>query len=67
MHPTKAFLEGIKQTADAEIKIKNVNLVLTHFMNCRFNKIAKELDNLLGVEHKEFKSFRCRFGKLKEI
>ena len=48
-------------------KIKNVNLVLTHFMNCRFNKIAKEMDNLLGVDHKDFKSFRCRFGKFKEI
>jgi len=48
-------------------KIKNVNYVVTHFMNCKFGKVAKQMDDLLGVKHQSFRSFRCRFGKLKEI
>lgn len=48
-------------------KLNNVNYCITHFMNCKFNKIATEMDNLLGVQHKSFNSYRCRFGKLKEI
>lgn len=48
-------------------KIKNVNLVLTHFMNCKFKKISQEVDKLLDTQHKEFKSYRCRFGKLKKL
>ena len=48
-------------------KLKNVNYVITHFMNCKFKKVTKELDALLQTEHKNFKSFRCRFGKIKEL
>lgn len=48
-------------------KIKNVSYCITHFMNCKFNKIAKEMDDLLGVKHKSFKSYKCRFGKLKQL
>lgn len=48
-------------------RLKNVNYVITHFMNCKFNKAAKEMDALLQTEHKSFRSFRCRFGKTKEL
>ncbi len=48
-------------------KIKKVNYVFTHFMSCKFNNIALKLDQLLKVEHNNFHSFRCRFGKLREI
>lgn len=48
-------------------KLKNVNYCITHFMNRKFNKIATELDSLLGTQHKSFNSYQCRFGKLKEI
>lgn len=48
-------------------KIKKVNYVFTHFMSCKFNNIALKLDQLLKVEHNDFHSFRCRFGKLREI
>lgn len=48
-------------------KIQNASYVLTHFMGCRFNKIAKEMDNLLNIEHLSFHSYKCRFGKFREI
>lgn len=48
-------------------KIKNVNYIVTHFMNCRFNNIAEEMDNLLGVKHNGFKSVCVRFGKGREV
>ena len=48
-------------------KIKHANYVITHFMGCKFNKIAKEMDSLLDIEHSSFKSYKCHFGKLKEI
>ena len=48
-------------------KIKNVNYYITHFINVKFKKIASEMDSLLGVKHREFHSFKCRFGNFKEI
>ena len=46
-------------------KLKNVNYILTHFMNCKFNNVAREMDKLLDTTHIEFKSYKCRFGNLK--
>lgn len=48
-------------------KLSNVNYVSTHFMNVKFNRIAKELDTLLAINHKSYRSFRSRFGNTKEI
>ena len=48
-------------------KLNNVNYVLTHFMNSKFNNIAEKMDNILGVKHKSFISYRCRYGKLKML
>lgn len=48
-------------------KISNPNYVTTHFMNCKFHRIAKELDTLLQTTHKSFRTFRNRFGKTKEL
>lgn len=48
-------------------KIHNVSYVLTHFMNCKFDKIAKEMDTLLDTTHDSFDSYRCRYGKLKKL
>lgn len=52
---------------EAKGKVKNVNYVLTHFMRCKFENVAKELDEILQVKHKSFKSFTSRFGNLKEL
>lgn len=48
-------------------KINNPNYVTTHFINCKFHRIAKELDTLLQTTHKSFRTFRNRFGKTKEL
>lgn len=48
-------------------KISNPNYVTTHFMNCKFRRIAKELDTLLQANHKSYRTFRNRFGKTKEL
>lgn len=47
-------------------QVKSVNYVLTHFMDAKFDNLARELDSLLNVKHESFRSFRCRYGKLKE-
>ena len=48
-------------------KLQNVNYYITHFMNAKFDKIVIEMNRLLQTSHKSFKSFRCHYGKLKEI
>ena len=48
-------------------KLQNVNYYITHFMNAKFGKVALEMDTLLQTQHKNFKSFRCHYGNLKEI
>lgn len=48
-------------------KPKKVNYVITHFMNAKFSSVATEADKLLGVKHSSFRSYRCRFGRYKEI
>ena len=48
-------------------KLQNVNYYITHFMNVKFEKIVFEMDRLLQISHKNFKSFRCHYGNLKEI
>ena len=52
---------------DAKGKVKCVNYVFTHFMGCKFENVANELDEILQVKHKSFKSFTSRFGNLKEL
>lgn len=48
-------------------KIKNANYIITHFMNVKFKKVAETMDELLTTKHKSFRSYKCRFGKIKEI
>lgn len=50
-----------------EGKIPNVDYAITHFMDCKFTKIADDVDELLSTKRNGFRSFRCRFGKLREI
>lgn len=48
-------------------KLNNVSYLLTHFMDCKFENIALDMDKLLCVTHKELLSFRCRFGNIKRL
>ena len=51
----------------AKGKIKNVNYVLVHFTNGKYQKVAKLMDELLSAEHTSLKNIRCRMGKFKEL
>lgn len=51
----------------AKGKIKNVNYVLVHFTNGKYQKVAELMDELLNVEHTSLKNIRCRMGKFKEL
>lgn len=48
-------------------KIKEVDYVLVHFTNGKYNNVVRELDELLGVTHTEVWSIRCRMGRIKSI
>ncbi len=48
-------------------KLNNVSYLLTHFMNCKFENIALDMDRLLCTTHKELLSYRCRFGNTKRL
>lgn len=48
-------------------KLNNVSYLLTHFMNCKFENIALDMDKLLCTTHKELLSYRCRFGNTKRL
>lgn len=58
--PVKTFCKA------AGGSIKQVNYVVVHFMNARFQSVADEMDNLLGAERQSFVSVRCRYGKFKQ-
>lgn len=47
--------------------INNVNYILTHFMDNKFEKVADELDNILNKKRTNFKSICIRFGNIINI
>lgn len=51
----------------AKGKIKEVDYILVHHTNGRYEKAAKEADTLLGLTHTSLKSVRSRVGKFKVI
>lgn len=48
-------------------KIKKVNYIINHFMNCKLEYVAEEMDKLLDTKHTTFESYVCHFGKFKKI
>ncbi len=48
-------------------KIKEVDYVLLHFNDARYENAADEADRLLSINRTAFRSIRCRFGKMKEV
>lgn len=59
--PIRQFL---KQSAG---KIQNVNYVLVHFTNGNYQKVARQMDEMLGTTHKKLINVRCRMGDFKWI
>ena len=59
--PVRAFC---RQAAG---KIKEVDYILVHHQNSRYENAAAEMDALLGIQHTKLTSVRCREGIYKEI
>ncbi len=45
-------------------KLNEFNLVITHFMASDLNRVKKQADELTNNKCKEFRSYKCRFGKI---
>lgn len=52
--------------ARAKGSIIEVDYVTVHFTPGRYESAAKEMDELLGLEHTEYRSFSCKIGKFTE-
>ena len=59
--PVRAFCRA------AAGKIKEVDYILVHHQNSRYENAAAEMDALLGIQHTKLTSVRCREGIYKEI
>lgn len=46
--------------------ITSHDIILTHFMENRFENAANEIDKILGKKHKNFTSYCVRLGKIKK-
>lgn len=51
----------------AKGKIREADYILLHHTQGKYLNAAKEMDNLLGLEHTALKSIRCRMGAMQEI
>lgn len=59
--PVRAFCHA------ASGKIKEVDYILVHHTNGRYESAADEMDSLLGIKRTSLRSFSCKAGKYKEI
>ena len=59
--PVRAFCHA------ASGKIKEVDYILVHHTNGRYENAADEMDSLLGIKRTSLRSFSCKTGKYKEI
>lgn len=48
-------------------KIKEVDYILVHHQNSRYENAAQEMDALLGINHTKLRSVRCRDGVFRSI
>ena len=55
--PVRSFCQ------QASGKIKEVDYILVHHQNSRYENAAKEMDTLLGIQHTRLRSIRCRVGR----
>ena len=59
--PIRAFCQSAKG------KIKEADLITVHYQNARYRNVLTEAEKLLGVRMTEYRSYRCRMGKVKKI
>ena len=59
--PIRAFCQSAKG------EIKEADLITVHYQNARYRNALTEAEELLGVRMTEYRSYRCRQGKVKKI
>lgn len=59
--PVRTFL------SEAKGKVKSLEFISVHFMNAKFFNLKEQAESLIGVKTQEFRSYRCRYGKIKRI
>ena len=57
--PMRAFCR------DARGKIREEDIILSHFQGFRYTHVADELDSLLGLTRTGLRSYRCHMGQFK--
>ena len=48
-------------------KIKEVDYILVHHQNSRYENAAQEMDGLPGINHTQLRSIRCRKGVFRRV
>ena len=51
----------------AKGQVRAVRYVAVHFMNASFSALVDEADSLIGLKRLSFQSYRCRFGKIRNV
>lgn len=59
--PVRSFCQ------QASEKIKEVDYILVHHQNSRYENAAQEMDGLLGINHTQLRSIRCRKGVFRRV
>lgn len=59
--PVRSFCQ------QASGKIKEVDYLLVHHQNSRYENAAQEMDGLLGINHTQLRSVRCREGVFRRV
>ena len=58
---TRAFCRSVKG------KVKEVNYIIVHHTNGKYENAADEMDTLLGLRRAGIRSVRCRKGVFREL
>lgn len=59
--PVRSFCQ------QASGKIKEVDYILVHHQNSRYENAAQEMDAPLGINHTRLRSIRCREGVFRRV
>ena len=59
--PVRSFCQ------QASGKIREADYILVHHQNSRYENAAQEMDGLLGINHTQLRSIRCREGVFRRV
>lgn len=59
--PMRAFCQAAKG------QIREADYILVHHTRGRYENAVREMDELLGIRHTGFQSYRCHLGRMKKL